>query len=98
MAQVIVTERALSDLDRLFDFLMEAGAPEAARRAKDRIMDGLRLLERHPEIGRPAPAGLRELVISFGQSGYVAVYRHRPKEELVLVLAVRHQREVLPDP
>jgi plasmid stabilization system protein ParE len=97
VAHVIVTERALNDIDRVVDFLLEAGAPAAARRARECIVDGLRILERHPEVGRPAPKGLRELIISFGRSGYVAVYRHRRREQLVLVLALRHQREVLGD-
>lgn len=52
-------------------------------------------LERAPEMGRPladAP-DLRELVISFGDSGYVALYRHEPETGTVYVLAFRHQKE-----
>lgn len=36
---------------------------------------------------------LRELVIRFGDSGYVALYRHEPADDAVYVLAVRHQKE-----
>ena len=36
---------------------------------------------------------LRELVISFGDSGYVALYRYEPTAEAVHVLAFRHQKE-----
>ena len=53
------------------------------------------LLERHPEMGRPfsgAPE-LRELVIPFGETGYVALYRHEPANDAVYVLAFQHQRE-----
>ncbi len=96
MARVVFAERALSDLDRVFDFLLER-SPELAEESKDRILEALRVLERHPNIGRPAAAGRRELVISWGASGYVALYRFRPDRDLVLVLALRHQREVLPD-
>jgi len=53
------------------------------------------LLETAPDIGRPFPEmpELRELVIAFGASGYVALYRHEPTEDAVYVLAFRHQKE-----
>jgi len=46
-------------------------------------------------MGRPLPElpDLRELVIAFGESGYVALYRHEPADDAVYVLAFRHQRE-----
>jgi plasmid stabilization system protein ParE len=52
-------------------------------------------LETAPGIGRPfdSESNLRELVISFGSSGYVALYRHEPADDAVYVLAFRHQRE-----
>jgi len=53
------------------------------------------LLEANREIGRPfAPQpDLRELVIAFGESGYVALYRYEREDDAVYVLAFRHQRE-----
>jgi len=36
---------------------------------------------------------MRELVISSGATGFVALYRHRPVLDRVEILAVRHQRE-----
>lgn len=36
---------------------------------------------------------LRELVIAFGDSGYVALYRHEPAVDAVYILAFRHQKE-----
>jgi plasmid stabilization system protein ParE len=52
-------------------------------------------LGEYPEIGRPYPQapGLRELLIAFGDSGYVALYRYEPAEDAVFVLAFRHQKE-----
>lgn len=46
-------------------------------------------------MGRPSPEQpeLRELVVSFGDSGYVALYHHDPDADAVYVLAVRHQKE-----
>jgi hypothetical protein len=43
--------------------------------------------------GRPAEDGQRELVLSPGRYGYVAKYRWVPAEDVVLILAVRHQLE-----
>jgi hypothetical protein len=37
--------------------------------------------------------GLRELLISYGKSGYVALYSYEQRQDVVLVLAIRHQRE-----
>ncbi len=34
-----------------------------------------------------------ELLIEFGDSGYVALYRFEPKDDAVFVLAFRHQKE-----
>lgn len=53
------------------------------------------MLESAPDIGRPLSnlPELRELAIPFGDSGYLALYRHEPAEDAVYVLAFRHQRE-----
>ena len=53
------------------------------------------LLETAPDIGRPFTEipELRELVIAFGDSGYVALYRHESAADAVYVLAFRHQKE-----
>jgi addiction module RelE/StbE family toxin len=86
------TAQALSDLERVTDFLHEQ-APEAALATLDLIQEAVGVLARHPLIGRPAGQGLSELVISRGRTGYVALYSHEPAHDVVLVLAVRHQRE-----
>ena len=92
MAQVVYVDEALLDLERLFDFIAEQDL-EAAVRAVRHIRETVELLERHPMIGRPAEEGLRELVISYGKSGYVALYEFVETEDVVLVLALRHQSE-----
>lgn len=84
----------MAGLERCRSFL--AGkAPEASRRAAQAIEQQLLMLESTPGIGRPMPdlPELRELVIVFGDSGYVAIYRHVPSEDTVFVLAFRHQKE-----
>jgi plasmid stabilization system protein ParE len=91
---LIVTRAAAIGLARCSKFLDER-SPEAAQRAAQIIGDRLSALKDRPAIGRPVGAELefRELVISFGESGYVALYRYEPDDDAVYVLAFRHQRE-----
>lgn len=69
--------------------------PRAAERAARAIERNLALLDTAPDIGRPVPPlpGLRELVIGFGDSGYVALYRYVADDDVAYVLAFRHQKE-----
>ena len=94
MPQVTVTEGGGEGLDRCGGFLA-VKAPDPARRAGQAIERQFLLLETAPDIGRPFPEmpELRELVIAFGDSGYVALYRHEPADDAVYVLAFRHQKE-----
>jgi plasmid stabilization system protein ParE len=92
LAAISYSARALIDLDRLFDFLASVD-PFAAVEAAELIVDAVKVLERHPHIGRPVRGRLRELVISHGRAGYVVLYRVTPRRDRVEVLAVRHQRE-----
>jgi plasmid stabilization system protein ParE len=66
----------------------------AARRAIRSIRQGVRLLARHPEIGRPLdelPPEFRKWFIPFGGSGYVALCRF--DGALITILAVRYAKE-----
>ncbi|MDR2195380.1 MAG: type II toxin-antitoxin system RelE/ParE family toxin [Gallionellaceae bacterium] len=95
MPRIIITEGAATGLERCRLFL--AGkSPEAAQRASQAIADALLQLETTPNMGRPAhewPEEFRELIIDFGDSGYIALYRHQPTDNAVYVLAFRHQKE-----
>jgi plasmid stabilization system protein ParE len=67
---------------------------DAARRAVKAIRAAVKILERHPEIGRPVEEmqpEFREWLISFGDSGYVVLYHY--DGHTALMVAVRHQRE-----
>ena len=94
MPRVIITSAAARGLERCRKFLVEKN-PLAAQRAAIAIKRTLALLENHPEIGRPHPEqpDLRELIISFGDSGYIALYHFEPTETAVYILAFRHQKE-----
>lgn len=92
MARLIYTRRALTDLERLVDFLLNAD-PATAQDTGALIIEAVQILANHPLVGRPVEDELRELVISRGKSGYVALYGYEAIHDAVLILAVRHQRE-----
>ena len=92
MARVQVTERALADLERLFDF-QAANNPKRARERILSVRRAFELLADHPLLGRAAEEGRRELLLSRARYGYIAKYRWLPAEDIVLILAVRHQLE-----
>lgn len=92
MNELQYTEQALADIERVCDFLL-AFDPVAAPDTANIILEALNILTHSPEIGRKVAYGNRELVISRGRTGYLALYRFLPARQRVLVLAVRHQRE-----
>lgn len=92
MARLVFAPRALRDLEHIAGFLLEQSPADAAATAP-LISSALVVLKQHPMIGRPVEAGLRELLISRGRSGYVALYRYDPAADTAVVLAIRPQRE-----
>ena len=95
--RVRFTEGANADLDRLYDFILERdeGDWTIADRAVEAIEAAIRILELSPFTCRKATTDnsfLRELLIPFGHSGYVALFEIEDSKT-VTVLAVRHQRE-----
>lgn len=92
MAELVYAPQALADLERLSDFLLETDPP-AAHDTAILIFEALEILVQHPEMGRKVQLGQRELVISRGRTGYLALYRFLPAIDRILVLALRHQRE-----
>ena len=92
MAAVRYTARVLAHLERLAQFLAESD-PDAAVDTAKMIVEAIEVLRRHPEIGRPGEEDFRELIISRGRTGYVAMYRYDERDDTVVVHAIRHQRE-----
>ena len=95
--RVRFTRDAEADLVRLYEFILERDNDDwaVAEKALQSIRDGVRSLEFSPFSYRKASAGnsfLRELVIPFGSSGYVALFEI-DDSKTVTVLAIRHQRE-----
>jgi plasmid stabilization system protein ParE len=95
--RVRFTEEAEADLVRLYEFILSRDETDwaVADRALQAIRNAIKSLELSAFSYRKAAAGnpfLRELVIPFGASGYVALFEI-DDDKTVTILAVRHQRE-----
>lgn len=93
------TDAARDDLIRLFDYLLErAQTIEELDHAQGAIDALSRAVESHlsrtPFIFRKVGTSpfLRELIVPFGSSGYVALYEIEGAKT-INILAVRHQLE-----
>jgi plasmid stabilization system protein ParE len=93
VAQVVYSARSLDHLERAFQSLRDKN-PTGALNAVIAIQSAVDSLGAHPFIGRRIEGEIRELIISYGQSGYVALYRFVASQNEVRVLAIRHQREL----
>jgi plasmid stabilization system protein ParE len=93
------TASARDDLERLYDHLVERAVTkedlDTAARALESIIAAVEGLSRFPFACRKAQDHdpfLRELIIPFGHSGYVALFEIEDAGT-VTILAVRHQLE-----
>ena len=91
---IVFSDGAEADLEKVFEF-NAARDPVTASEHIETIRSVISILQAHPEIGRRTRmrSTIRELVISKGAAGYVALYEYFPTDDLVVVHAVRHQRE-----
>ena len=93
MATIVYSARSLTHLERAFEFLRKEN-PEAAVAAAQAIRSAVDNLGAHPLLGRRIHGDIRELVISYGATGYIALYRFRVPQDEIRILAIRHQREI----
>jgi len=93
LAQVGFSGAALKDFERIHAFYAQESIDLAIAQAHA-LHQAISILGAHPLIGRVVRSGLRELVISQGKTGFLALYRHLPQHDLVWVLRIRHQREL----
>ena len=94
MPQLIWSPQALLNVQRLYRLLV-LKHQDSVKRAVTAIRQGVKVLSLQPGMGRPVPElepEFRDWIIDFGDSGYVA--RYRLDEQHVIILAVRHQKEV----
>lgn len=92
MSRVEIAPEVGDDFERVFDYLAQYDADNAAARIRD-VIQAFNVLESNPLIGRPAPGNKRELIIGRRSRGYIALYRYVPEIDTVFVLALRSQRE-----
>jgi plasmid stabilization system protein ParE len=98
--RVRLTVEAADDLEQLFDFVPQRelmrhdGDLDVADRALKAVKNGISSLRQSPFTCRKVGTSpfLRELIISFCRSGYVALFEIVDQENIV-VSAVRHQLE-----
>ena len=93
VATVVHSSRSLAHLERTFE-LLSRDNPAAAIAAAAAIRSAVQNLAAHPLLGRRIHDEIRELVISYGQTGYVALYRFVVPKDEVRILALRHQRDI----
>lgn len=93
-----ISEAAQSDLERLLSFLA-ANDYDSALQTRAAIESAYKLLQEMPFVCRKVEASnpfsspfFREPLISFGHSGYVALFEIE-NGKYVTILAFRHQRE-----
>jgi plasmid stabilization system protein ParE len=94
----IISPEAYDDLHRLQDFWIKMAGADLAERALNTIIKAFDLLQTFPHSCRKAYSeelqiACRELIIPFGNSGYLALFTIHEETHEVSILAVRHQRE-----
>jgi plasmid stabilization system protein ParE len=87
VATLSYAARALGDIERLLGAGDKAAMAQAIRSAAT-------LLAEHPLAGRRIRGDSRELLVSYGASGCVALYRFDARADAVRVLALAAQREL----
>ena len=98
--RVVFSQAAAEDLEQLFDFALqreldsETGDLNIPEKAVQAIKNGVAFLTSSPLLCRKAgsSAFIRELVIPFGNTGYVALFEI-VDSNTVIIGAIRHQRE-----
>lgn len=92
MARIELAPEVGEDLERILSHLAEHESDQGAQRI-EAIIAALDVLASNPEMGRRVRGEFRELVIGRERKGYLALYQYLSEADLVLVLAIRAQRE-----
>lgn len=99
MARIVLTHGAVTKLGDIETYYITRDQ-NSADRVLSAIFAALARIAQRPLSGRPQLAfeylgmpELREVVIPFGSSGFVALYRIDRENDAVVILALRHQRE-----
>ena len=91
--KIVVSARAVADLERLREFLAPKNA-EASQDAVDALISSIAGLssfpERYPAIDQ---RGTRSMFVRFGKDGYIVYYNVSQTRQTVVVLRIWHGRE-----
>lgn len=93
MAKVVYSPSALEKLESALAAHREKNVATALA-AAEAIRSAIENLAAHPLMGHRIDDDVRELVTSYGATGYIALYRFVVLRNEVRILALRHQREV----
>ena len=88
MRRVVWTAEARSNLRGILSYVSAFNAPAAFRLAR-RLQIAADSLVDHPDRGREAPRGLRELAIV-----HPYLIRYRIRDDAVIILRIRHGARV----
>jgi plasmid stabilization system protein ParE len=90
---IVFSPDAITDIERLRAFLDEAN-PRSARRAVAAILMAIEGLQELPERGMPTEdAGIRQIIVRFGTSGYIVRYAILTRSSNILITRIWHGRE-----
>lgn len=90
---LIVSQSALADLQRLQIFLADKNQT-AARRAVSAIVQAIDSLMVFPDRGHPTGSdNTRDLIVPFGRSAYLVRFAHDPQRGEIVILRIWHGRE-----
>ena len=93
MATVVYAARSLPQIARAVQFPGDETS-RAALAATAAIRSAVDALAAHPLLGRRVAGDVRELAISYGKTGFVALYRFVVPRDEVRILAIGSQREL----
>lgn len=100
MPQVILSNGASTDLERLTGFLIDANAMEQANKIIKLLTNAFKEVAKNPMTGKAftlsdndSLTGVREVKLRFGKGGYQFLFCHDTQADVVIILAIRHYRE-----
>ncbi len=93
MATVVYAGPVLAGLEQILGPIARGNVGLATATARV-ISSAIDSLAEHPLLGRRVHGDIRELVISCGRTGHIALYRYRILQDEVRVLAIRTQPEM----
>jgi plasmid stabilization system protein ParE len=92
MTTIRLAPEILLDFERILAHWRDHEIQDLDQRMAE-ILAAIDVLQTSPQIGRLVRDDMRELIIGKGSRGYVALYHFMESLDIVLVLALRSQKE-----